>query len=94
VFCVFDLLVHDGNDIRDWPLSARQTKLQSLLRKRPPSILLVEGFCGTGLWLYQQAVALELEGIVSKRLSSPYRSGVRWIRIKRPGAVPPERFKR
>jgi bifunctional non-homologous end joining protein LigD len=35
--------------------------------------------------------------VAAKRLGSPYRPGVRspdWLKIKRPGAVPPERFKR
>jgi bifunctional non-homologous end joining protein LigD len=50
-----------------------------------------------GEWLYQQAVSLELEGIVAKRADSTYQLGARsdnWLKIKRPGAVPAERFKR
>jgi bifunctional non-homologous end joining protein LigD len=45
--------------------------------------------------MYRVALQLSLEGIVAKRLASPYRPGVRsrdWLKIKRPGAVPAERF--
>ena len=49
-----------------------------------------------GEGLYEKAVALEREGIVGRRLDSLYTPGARstaWVKIKRPGAVPPERFK-
>jgi bifunctional non-homologous end joining protein LigD len=45
--------------------------------------------------MYQAALQLNLEGIMAKRLTAPYRPGVRsrdWLKIKRPGAVPAERF--
>lgn len=38
-----------------------------------------------------------LEGLVVERLGSPYKPGERspdWTKVKRKGAVPPERFKR
>lgn len=76
-------------------LAKRKAALNRLLRKKRDSVLLVEGVPERGVWLYQQALDLELEGIVSKRLDSPYMSGVRsvdWIKIKRPGAVPAQRF--
>jgi len=50
-----------------------------------------------GAWLYRQALELELEGIVGKRAGNAYRCGNRspdWVKIKRPGAVPPQRFRR
>jgi bifunctional non-homologous end joining protein LigD len=42
-----------------------------------------------GATVYRQACALGCEGIVSKRLGSPYRSGRtdHWLKIKNP-AVP------
>jgi len=46
-------------------------------------------------WLCEQAAALAIEGVVAKRLASPYRSGERsddWIKVKRPNAIPPGRF--
>jgi len=43
----------------------------------------------------RQMLALKLEGIVGKRAGSTYQAGVRspdWEKIKRPGAVPAQRF--
>jgi bifunctional non-homologous end joining protein LigD len=39
-----------------------------------------------GALVFQQACAMGLEGIVSKRLSAPYRSGPSrdWIKVKNP----------
>ena len=59
-------------------------------------MLLVGALDLEGEWLYRQALALQLEGIVAKRLDSQYFPGIRtpdWLKIKRPGAVPPERFR-
>jgi hypothetical protein len=45
-------------------------------------------FDGDGAAIYQQACKLGCEGIVSKRLGSPYRSGrsVHWLKVKNPKA--------
>ena len=97
VYCIFDVLFHRGLDVRTLPLANRKAMLARLLRVSRPSLLLVRDVPGRGAWLYEQACALGVEGIVSKRLDSPYVSGERtgaWVTIKRPGAVPPERFKR
>ena len=59
-------------------------------------MLLVGTLDSEGEWLYRQALALQLEGIVAKRLDSQYFPGIRtpdWLKIKRPGAVLPERFR-
>jgi bifunctional non-homologous end joining protein LigD len=39
-----------------------------------------------GATIFQQACRMGLEGIVSKRLSTPYRSGLSrdWLKIKNP----------
>lgn len=97
VFCAFDLLVHQGLDVRALPLKTRKRRLAQLLRRQRPSVLLVDGIAERGTWLFIQALELKLEGIVSKRLDSEYESGVRsraWVKVKRPGAVPAERFRR
>jgi ATP-dependent DNA ligase len=43
---------------------------------------------GDGEIVYQQACKLGCEGIVSKRLGSPYRSGrsKHWVKVKNPAA--------
>lgn len=96
VYCVFDVLIAQGKDVRREEIEARKGELTWILRNRRQSVLEVTGV-EDGQWLYQSALTLQLEGIVGKRLGSPYHDGVRhadWFKLKRPGAVPPERFKR
>jgi bifunctional non-homologous end joining protein LigD len=96
VYCVFDLLVCEGADVRSQPLADRQAALEVILSPLPPSVLLVRG-TQDGAWLWDAVGQLALEGVVAKRLDSPYRSGVRsndWRKVKRPGAIPAQRFKR
>ncbi len=96
-YAVFDLLVLAGEDITAEPLRARKGRLTDLFAERPNSILQIGHFVIGSERLYTEAVlGLGLEGLVAKRLDSPYRPGVRspdWVKIKRPGAVPAERFK-
>ena len=94
-FCVFDVLVYEGRDVMKTALRHRKALLGALLGSRPEALLRVTHLENDGEWLYQQAVALGLEGIVAKDLSSTYQPGVRslqWLKIKRPGAAPSERF--
>lgn len=96
VYCVFDVLVAMGRDFRPVALEKRKAMLAKLLRSHGGQVLHVTGV-DDGDWLHRSALELKLEGVVGKRLGSPYRDGVRsvdWIKVKRPGAVPPERFKR
>jgi bifunctional non-homologous end joining protein LigD len=96
-FLVFDILAHRGRDVRTWPVERRKAALQALLTPAPDASLYVGHVVDAGAELYAHACALHLEGIVCKRLGSPYASGERngnWLKVKRPGAVPPERFKR
>jgi bifunctional non-homologous end joining protein LigD len=80
------------------PVEARKMQLEQLLTPPVPSVLYVGHFdSAQGRELFQHAKELRLEGVAAKRLGSPYLPGVRspdWLKIKRPGAVPPERFKR
>ena len=78
------------------PLAERKRQLAALLADSRPSVLLVGAIDTEGEWLYQQALALSLEGIVCKHRESLYLPGTRsphWLKVKRPGAVPPERFR-
>lgn len=97
VFCVFDVLVHGGQSVMGLPLSERKKRLAKLFEHKPPSTLVVSDFEGEGRLLYAQAVQLKLEGIVAKRKGSLYVPGQRtadWLKIKRPGATPAQRFQR
>jgi bifunctional non-homologous end joining protein LigD len=97
-YCAFDLLARDGHSLISLPVEARKLQLRELLFVTMPAILYVGHFDGEhGQELYDRARELKLEGLVAKRLGSPYVPGVRskdWIKCKVLGAVPPERFKR
>ncbi|HVX75365.1 MAG TPA: DNA ligase D [Bradyrhizobium sp.] len=79
IFFAFDLLFADGEDIRRLPLSERKARLKQLLEARPKAkarqIRYVEHFESGGDAILQSACKLSLEGIISKKLDSPYRSG-------------------
>jgi bifunctional non-homologous end joining protein LigD len=78
VFFAFDLLFADGVDLRAAPLRERKARLQSLIEgagKLAPRIRFVEHFETGGDAVLQSACRMSLEGIVSKRLDAPYRSG-------------------
>ena len=85
----FDLLVMDGKDIRSLPLDDRKAALAKLLRKAKPGIRYSEHISGDGKMIFERACMMGLEGIVSKRLNSPYRSGKvkYWLKVKNPKAA-------
>lgn len=97
VYCVFDILVHAGQSVMGLPLHNRKNRLAKVLAGEIPSVLRIGHFEEMGQSLYRQAVELKLEGLVAKHRNSVYVPGARsdaWLKIKRPGATPPERFKR
>jgi len=78
IFYAFDLLFVDGEDLRGLPLGKRKARLKKLLEARKGKnrqIRYVEHFESGGDAVLQSACKLELEGIVSKKLDAPYRSG-------------------
>ena len=75
VLCAFDLLEMDGEDLRREPIETRKSTLKSLVRRKHEGIAFNAHFIADGAIVYRQACALGCEGIVSKRLGSPYRSG-------------------
>jgi bifunctional non-homologous end joining protein LigD len=82
----FDLLELNGEDLRPLPLSARKAKLARLLARKPAGIVFNEHTDEDGAPVFRHACKLGGEGIVSKRLSAPYRSGPSrdWIKVKNP----------
>jgi bifunctional non-homologous end joining protein LigD len=82
----FDLLELDGEDLRGMPLRDRKKRLVRLVGRRTVGIVLSGHTADDGATIYRQACAMGLEGIVSKRLSAPYRSGPSrdWIKVKNP----------
>jgi ATP-dependent DNA ligase len=72
----FDLIELDGDDLRRDPLDVRKTTLASLLARAGPGLRFNEHMDEqNGPLVFQHACKLGLEGIVSKRRNSRYRSG-------------------
>jgi bifunctional non-homologous end joining protein LigD len=88
VLCAFDLLEVNGEDIRREPLEERKRRLAGLLRLPHDGIALNESFTVDGAVIFKHARALGCEGIVSKRLGTPYQAGrsAHWLKIKNPEA--------
>ena len=86
--CAFDLLQVDGQDLRREPLEARKGALAKLLRGANSSLVINTYYEADGAIVFREACRLGCEGIVSKRLGSPYRSGrtMNWIKVKNPNA--------
>jgi bifunctional non-homologous end joining protein LigD len=78
IFFAFDLLFADGLDLRRLPFAERKARLKELLERHKSKlsqIRYVEHFESGGDAVLRSACQLELEGVVSKKLDAPYRSG-------------------
>ena len=82
----FDLIEVSGDDLRRDPLQVRKATLASMVAKAGPGIRFNEHIEGGGLTVFAHACKLGLEGIVSKRKDSTYRSGRSpdWLKSKNP----------
>jgi bifunctional non-homologous end joining protein LigD len=85
----FDLIELNGDDLRREPLEVRKATLASVLSKTGPGLRLNEHLeHDDGEIVFRHACKLGLEGIVSERKGSPYRSGRSpdWLKMKNPDA--------
>jgi len=84
----FDLIELNGDDMRRDPLEVRKATLRSMLAKAGLGLRFNEHLEGDGPTVFAHACKLRLEGIVSKRLGSRYRSGRSkdWLKFKNPDA--------
>jgi bifunctional non-homologous end joining protein LigD len=80
----FDLIELNGDDLRPDPLEGRKAMLEITLAKAGPGIRFNEHMKGDGETLFLHACKFGLEGIVSKRKDSAYRSGrsAGWLKMK------------
>jgi ATP-dependent DNA ligase len=80
----FDLIELNGDDLRRDPLEGRKATLQMILAKAGPGVRFNEHMEGDGGTVFRHACELGLEGIVSKRKNSAYRSGRSpdWLKMK------------
>jgi len=91
-FYAFDLLEHDGDDLRKLPLIERKWRLFKLIGKsQRRAIRFVEHLTGEGPTIFHHVYRMGLEGIVSKHRESSYRAGRfnRWVKVKNRAYRPP-----
>jgi bifunctional non-homologous end joining protein LigD len=83
-YYAFDLLYLDDFDLRSAPLIDRKRVLRELVPHVDRSVAYSEHFEAEAQVLLEQGCRLGLEGIVSKRRDSPYRSGrgETWHKVK------------
>lgn len=77
VFVAFDLLFLDERDLTPLPLRERKALLKALLDRKGTydALRYSDHIVGDGAKMLSEVCKLGLEGIVSKRLDAPYRSG-------------------
>lgn len=82
----FDLLLDGDEALPNLPWSERRKRLERVLRKRTSSqIRLSESFPNDGYSMLDRARAAGWEGVIAKRMDSPYVFGARsryWIKLK------------
>uniref|UniRef100_UPI00378356A1 DNA ligase D n=1 Tax=Phenylobacterium sp. TaxID=1871053 RepID=UPI00378356A1 len=88
IFFAFDALFIEGEDLRGQTLRIRKERLQAALHGAGKAVQrrlrYVDHFETAGDAVLQSACRMSLEGIVSKRLDAPYRSGRSedWVKSK------------
>lgn len=92
ILYAFDLLQLNGKDLRPTSLAYRRDLLEEVVADPLPGLCVSERYEGDGSVLFRHACAHGLEGIVSKRRDTPYRSGRfdGWRKIKCPGYKRPD----
>jgi bifunctional non-homologous end joining protein LigD len=85
----FDLIELNGDDLRREPLEVRKATLASVLAKAAAGLRLNEHIEADGPTVFAHACKMGLEGIMSKRKASSYRSGRSsdWLKSKNPACA-------
>ena len=83
VFCVFDLLEADGDDLRDRPLLERRARLSRAIRSSP-ALQLSEAWRDDSQRRFAQACRAGWEGLIAKRAQARYVPGRSrdWLKLK------------
>jgi hypothetical protein len=87
IFCAFDVMRLDDEDLTERSLFARKALLRGLVPRTSMSMLYVDHILQHGAALFEQACARDLEGIVAKWGTAPYRlvdGESSWVKIKNP----------
>src|SRR3954453_18356421 len=83
----FDLIWLEAQDLRGVELIGRRRMLQKPLKKAGPALRFSEHMAASeGEAMFRHACGMGLEGIVSKRVTSRYKSGacLAWVKVKNP----------
>ena len=83
-YCAFDLMFHDGEDLRGLILLERKKRLKEIL-PRNKLVAFSRHRKTEGKEFFEEAERKGLEGIMAKRADSKYLSGARtdnWLKIK------------
>jgi bifunctional non-homologous end joining protein LigD len=86
VLACFDVLFADGQDARSWPLRNRLQWLERHLCGRR-GLQVIQSIETHGAALFPVACEQDLEGIVGKQATVPYKTGRQdcWLKIKNKG---------
>ncbi len=87
IFYAFDLLFLAGADLRALPLAQRKAQLETMMQRhagRKSALRFVDHLPVGGAEILAAACQMNLEGVISKKLDAPYRSGRShdWIKSK------------
>jgi DNA ligase D-like protein (predicted ligase) len=83
VYCVFDLLELDGEDLTDRPLLERRTRLMGMIRSSP-ALQHTEAWRDNARRRFADACRSGWEGLIAKRADAPYVAGRSkdWLKLK------------
>lgn len=83
VYAIFDCLFRGGEDYRDAPLFVRRTLLEESVSAARP-LMLSRQLAKNGLAAFEVVKRRGYEGLVAKRLDSPYHAGrsTDWLKVK------------
>jgi bifunctional non-homologous end joining protein LigD len=93
ILYAFDLIEHDGEQLRNLPFRDRKAALARLLRNAKAGIPLNEHIAEDGPTVFAHACRLGAEGIVSKKVDGAYESGPCrvWIKVRNPASIAVQR---
>jgi DNA ligase D-like protein (predicted ligase) len=83
VYCVFDLLEVDGEDLTGWPFVERRARLATKV-KANSSLQHAEAWRGDSQRRFAEACRAGWEGLIAKRADAPYAAGRSkdWLKLK------------
>ena len=85
-FCIFDLLYYRGEDLRALPLSERKVRLDAAFAKLPADgpLRLADQLHSESAELITRVCNQHLEGLVAKKVDSPYTGdrSEHWLKVK------------